>query len=228
MAEGRRMQSQHLAGQYTVRSQCQLWYIMASLVSSSWKVSRLIFIWPLGSLQGHQPQCGCPDPPDLSDIDDTNDKSMLCSYHSQIHDLTKGEGDWHGVAHNSCCLWPQSWLCLYYSAWPLSFCPVQGPSQGTSHCSAVTGRLADHEDKSWLWKLNGVDVGGIEGGHPGPLGSMCPSMMALAINCQPSPRFTGLVLSWAGLPTHARAPDNVNVPSLALTKLSPSPNDHCQ
>ena len=42
---------------------------------------------------------------------------------------------------------------------------------------------------------------------------------------QPSPRLMGLVLSCACLPTQAITPDNVNAMSLALPKLSPSPND---
>ena len=37
-------------------------------------------------------------------------------------------------------------------------------------------------------------------------------------------RLTGLVLSWACLPTQPMAPDNMNVTSCTLPKLSP-PND---
>ena len=55
---------------------------------------------------------------------------------------------------------------------------------------------------------------------------MCPLVMAWVINCLPSSRLAGLVLSCAGLPTHAITPDNVNVVSLASARLSPSPNDH--
>ena len=47
---------------------------MASLVSSSLKTGRLIFIWSPGSWQEHRPWCGCLDPPNLLDIDDTDDK----------------------------------------------------------------------------------------------------------------------------------------------------------
>ena len=60
----------------------------------------------------------------------------------------------------------------------------------------------------------------------GPLGSMCPSVMAWAISHWPPPRLASLALSWAGLPTQVMAPDNVNVASRTLPRLSPSPNDH--
>ena len=96
------------------------------------------------------------------------------------------------------------------------------PSLGTSHHSAAAGKLTGCGDKSWLWKLNCVDAGGMEWGQPGPLGSICPSVMAWVINCWPSPRLTGLALSWACLPTQMMVPDKVNVASHTSPKLSPS------
>ena len=55
-------------------------------------------------------------------------------------------------------------------------------------------------------------------------GLMCPSVMAWAFNHLPSPRFMGLVLSCACLPTNAMTPDNANVASLIPPRLSLSPN----
>ena len=137
----------------------------------------------------------------------------------------ESEGDQGGANHNCHCLWPLFWPCC--SAQPHSCCPTKGASWGTSHCLAVTGRLADHGDESWLWKLNDINVGGMEWGWPGPLGSMCPLVMAWAVNHLPSPRLTGLALSCVCLPTQAMTPDNVNVVSLTSPMLSPSPNDCC-
>ena len=62
----------------------------------------------------------------------------------------------------------------------------------------------------------------MEHGCPGPLGSMCLLVMAWATNHQPSPRLTGLVLSWTFLPTQLMAPNNVNMASHTLPKVSPS------
>ena len=89
---------------------------MASLVSSSLKTGRLIFIWPPGSLQGCLPQCGCLDPPIVSQTLKTlMMKLTLCSYHSLIHGLMRakvtgveppitpvffGLCSGHAVAHN--------------------------------------------------------------------------------------------------------------------------------
>ena len=146
-------------------------------------------------------------------------KVMLCSYHSRIHGLMKVKVTRvePPITH---CLWP------HCGTQPHSYCPAQGPSQDGSHCLAVTGRLTDHGDRSWLQKLNGINTGGMEWGWPGHLGLMCPSVMAWSINHLPLSRLTGLVLSCACLPTHAIIPDNVSMASLASPRLSPSPNDH--
>ena len=168
---------------------------MASLVSSSLKTGRFIFIWPPVSLWGCQPWCGCLEPPDLSDTDATDEDvdTELLSLSTPWSDESKG--DQGGATHNSHCLWSQSWPC--YSTWPHSWWATWGLNLGTSHHSAAPGMFAGHGDKSWLWKLNSVKVGGIEWGWLGPLGSMCPSMMAWAISQQPSARLAGLALSWA-------------------------------
>ena len=53
---------------------------MAALISdgvfhmSSLKTGRLIFTWPLDSLWHCQPQLECLEPPDLSDLDDTDEE----------------------------------------------------------------------------------------------------------------------------------------------------------
>ena len=149
-------------------------------------------------------------------------KLMLCSYHSQIHGLTRARATGVEPPITPVVFWPLFWpLC---GAQCHSCCPCQDPSWGTSHHSAVTRRLADHGDKSWLQKLNGIDASGMEWGWPGPLGSKFPSMMAWMINHLPSPRLMGLALRCACLPTHTMIPDNVSIVSLASPKLSLSPN----
>ena len=47
---------------------------MVSLVSSSLKTNRLIFIWPLDSLWGCWPWNECLETPDLLDLDDTDEE----------------------------------------------------------------------------------------------------------------------------------------------------------
>ena len=164
---GEKVQSWHPVWWYTVKSQCQLWYLMASLVSSSLKTGRLIFIWPPGSLWSCQPWCGCLEPPNPSDIDATDEE-----VHAELLSLSnpwsdESEGDWGGATHNSCCLWPQSQP--HCGTWPCSWCMGWGPSLGTSHHSAAAGKFAGCRDKSWLQKLNGVEAGGMEQGWPDPL-----------------------------------------------------------
>ena len=130
---------EHPAQWYTVKSQHQLWYVMASLVSSSLKNARLIFIWPPGSLQGCLPWHGCLDHPDLSDIEDTDDEvdTVLLSLSILWSDESKGY--WGGATHNSHCLWPLFWPCCGMQ--PCSCCPCWGPSWGTSHHSAVNQKV---------------------------------------------------------------------------------------
>ena len=84
---------------------------------------------------------------------------------------------------------------------PHYWCTGWGPSLGTSHHSAAAMKFAGHGDKSWLWRLNDVDAVGMEQGWPGPLGAVCPSVMAWVISHQPSPRLTGL--HWVGLACQA-------------------------
>ena len=192
-------------------SQHQLWYMIASLVSSSLRTGRFIFILPLGSLQVHQPQHGHQETPNLSYIDAT-DEEVDAELLSLLYPWSgESEGNWSGNTHNSHC--PQPWSEPCCGAWPHSWCTGQHWGLGTSHHSASAGRFAVCRDKTWLWKLNGVDAGGMEWGWPGPLGSMCPSVMTWGINCQPSPRLTGLVLSWACLPTQLMPPDNIDMVS---------------
>ena len=220
---GERVWFQHPVQWYTVKSLCQLQYVMASLLSSSLKTGRLIFIWPPGSLWGHWPWHGCLEPPRPSDIDATDEEvdAELLSLSNPWSDESKG--DWGGAAHNSHCLWPWSWP--HCGAQPCSWWTGWGPSLGTSHYSADARKFAGHGDESWLQKLNGVETCGMERGCLGLLGSICPSVMALAINCQPSSRLTALALSWACLPTQQMVSDSVNAASHTLPKVSLSPND---
>ena len=205
-------------------SQCQLWYVMASLVSSSMKTRRFIFMWPLVSLGGWQPWHRCLEPPDTSDTDATDEEvdAELLSLLNLWSD--KSKGDWGGATHNPCLLWPLS--LPHWHAQPHSGKARWGLCLGTSHQSAATGMFTGHGDKSLLWKLNSIEVGGIEWGQLGSLGLMCSSVMAWVIIHWPSPRLAGLALSWAGLPTQLRPPDSINAVSSGLPKLSPSPSDH--
>ena len=196
--------------------------MMASLVSSSLKTGRVIFIWPLGSLWGYQPWHGCLEPLDPLDHEDTDEAVDIELQPLSNLGSGEGEGSWVGAAHCCCHLWPWSWaLC---GTQPCSWCAGQGPGLGTSYCSAIVGMFAGHGDQSWLWKLNSVDAGEIEWGWPAPLGLMCPSVMAWEVSCWPSLRLAGLALSWTCLPTQLMAPDSVNTASHALPKLRPFPN----
>ena len=191
----------------------------ASIVSSSLKTARFTFMWPLVSLQGHWPWHGCLEPPNLSDTDTTDEEVDAEPLSLSNPGSDESKSNWGGATHNSHCLWSWSQPHSWWARWGLSL--------GTSHHSATTGMFPGHEDKSWLWKLNGVEVGGIKWGWPGSLGSICPSVMAWGISYQPSPRFAGLALSWACLPTQLMAPDSINVESCTSPKVSPSPNDCC-
>ena len=193
---------------------------MVSFVSSSLKTDRLIFIWPTATLQGHQPCHGCLKPPNPSHIDATDEEvdAEILSNSNPWSDESKG--NWGGAAHNSHCLWPQSQP--HCGAQHHFWCTGQEPSLGTSHHSATTRKFAGCGDNSWLQTLNGVETDRMEQGWPGPLGLMCPSVMVWVINHWPSPRLTGLVLSWACLPTQLMAPDSVNAVSHTSPDLSPS------
>ena len=120
MALGRRVWSWHPVQWYTVKSQYQLWYVMASLVSSSLKTDRLIFMCPLGSLWVCQPWLGCLEPPNFSDIDATDEEvdAELLSLSNPWSD--ESEGEWGGATHNSHCPWPWPWP--WCGTWLHSWC----------------------------------------------------------------------------------------------------------
>ena len=140
-----------------------------------------------------------------------------------LFNLQSSEGEDEGAAHGSCCLWPWSQPC--HDAWLQSWCNIQQECLGSSMPLLVLWTLSSCGDPSWLWKLNGSDAGGCEWGCPGPLALMHHSVMALAINCQPSHRLNMLALSWACLPTQLMAPNSVNMASCASPRLIPSPRD---
>ena len=179
---------------------------MASFMSLSLKTGRLIFIWSLDSLQHWWLQFECLGPPDLSDLDDTDEEADTELWSLSNLQSGEGESDGGGAAHRS-----QSWP--HCNAQPCSWYDALGLCLGTSNCSAAVGSLTPCKDSSWLWNLNGGDTGGIEWGHLGPLGSMHCSVMAWVINCQPSPKVTTLALSLACLPTQLMAPDSMNMAS---------------
>ena len=131
---------------------------MTSFVSLSLKIDKLIFIWPLDSWQGCWPQHGCLEPPNLSDLNDT-DEEVDTELWSLLNPWSgKGEGDWGGVTCNSHCPWPQ-WQ-PHCGTQPHSWYTVLQPHLGTSHHAAAVEKLAGHRDGSWLLKLNSVNAGG--------------------------------------------------------------------
>ena len=220
---GRRVQSWHPAQQYTVKSQCQLWYVTASFVSSSFKTQRLIFIGPPNSLW-HQPQCNCLETPDLLDLDYTNedvDTELLSLLNPQ-----SGDSKWvRGCAtHRSHCWWLQLWP--HCCTLPPSLCDGQQICPGSSMSSLSLWNLSSGGDSSLLWNMNSSVTGRWEWGHPGPLAMMHCSVIAWAINCWLSCRLNGLALSWVCLATQLLAPDSVNMVSLVSPKFRPSPRDH--
>ena len=157
--------------------------MMASLASSSLKTGRFIFIWPPVSLQGCWLQCGCLKPSDLSDTDAT-DEEVDAELLSLSKPIIWWEQRWLGWGHPYLLL---SLVSVSASLWHLTSLLMSWMSTylGTSHHSSATGIFGGHGDKSWLQKLNGIEVGGIEQGWLGPLGSMCPSVMAWAISHWP-------------------------------------------
>ena len=139
---GSRVQSWHPAQWCTVKSQCQLWYVMVSFMSSSLKTGRLIFIGPPGSLW-HQPWCNCLEPPNLLDLDDTNEDvdtellSLLNPWSSE------GEGAEGCAAHRWCCCWP----CC--STQPWSWCGSWWACPGPSMCSSALWGLVSTVNHKW-------------------------------------------------------------------------------
>ena len=119
---------------------------MASLVSSSLKTSRLIFIRLPGSQWGCCPQHGHLNAPDLSDIDDTDDEvdTVLLSLSNSWSD--ESEGDWVEPPITLVVSGLDSSLAAVPSLTPAVLPKVQAGA--TSHHSAVTRRLAGHGDKS--------------------------------------------------------------------------------
>ena len=80
------------------------------------------------------------------------------------------------------------------------------------------------ESSGW-WNLNGWGVDRWEHGHPGPLASIQHSVMAWAIAHWPPCIVKGSAARYASLPTQVPASVSINMASLTLPKLRPSPND---
>ena len=84
-------------------SQCQLWYVrasLASLVFEDWQV--YLHVAPSFPMQGNLPWHECLEPPDLSDTDATDedmDNAELISLSNPWSD--ENEGDWGGATHSS-------------------------------------------------------------------------------------------------------------------------------
>ena len=184
---------------------------MASFLSSSLKTGRLISMWCQGSWQCW-PQCWCLEPPDLSDLDDTLKHVVWWRWRCQ------GWGSPRFSLLLATVL-ALLWCTASFMVWHLMSMP-----QTSQHSSALWS-LSSCGGLSWLQKLNSGNTDSHEQGCLGPLASMHHSMMAWVINCWPSHKLTALVLSWACLLTQLMAPDNVNMVSCPLLKLSPSPRD---
>ena len=148
-------------------------------MTASFLMGTLIFMWPPGSWW-HWPQCWCLEPPDLLDLNETDelvDTELMSLSNPWSHE---GEEDGVGATQGSCHLWPQSWL--HCNAWPHSWYDTQWLCLGTSNHSSVVGSLTSHGGSSWLQKLNGGDTGRIQWGCLGPLTSMHCSVMTWVIN----------------------------------------------
>ena len=89
---------------------------MESFLSSSLKTGKLIFIWPLDSLQCW-PWCICLEPPNLLECNDTNE--VVDTKLQSLLNLQSSEGRHVGVgaAHRSCHLWPWSPPCHSVQSW---------------------------------------------------------------------------------------------------------------
>ena len=98
-------------------------------------------------MQGCQPWYRCLEPPNLSDIDDT-DEEVDTEFWSLLNpQCDESKGDWGGATHNSHCPWPQSQPhCGAPDLIPGVL--VGGPVMGTSHHSAAAGRFAGHGNES--------------------------------------------------------------------------------
>ena len=115
-------------------------------------------------------------------------KLTLCFYCSQIHDLTKGQVTRAEPPNSPVVSDLSSSLIGVLGLIPAVLPEAQAGD--TSLHLPFARRLVDQGDMSWLQKLNGVDTGGMDWGWPGPLGLMCPLVMAWEINHLPSPRLT--------------------------------------
>ena len=184
---------------------------MASFVSSSLKMGKLIFTWAPVYLCC-LPHWECQKPSNLSDCDDTN-KVVNTELLLLLNPWSgEGEGGWGGISLWS--LWCQS------QSWPL--CSLQG--DGWWSKLASLGWSFWGESPGW-WNVNSWGVNGWECGCPGPLTSIWHSVMALAIAHWPSCIVKGSAARYAGLLPQVPTPVSVNVVSLTLLKVRPSPND---
>ena len=159
---------------------------MESILSLSLKNGKLIFIWPLDSLQCC-PWCICLEPPNLLECNDTNE--VVDTKLPSLLNLQSSEGRHVGVgaAHRSCHLWPWSQPCHSVQSW----CDARQVCLGSSMHLLVLWSLSSWWGPAWLWNPNGSDTGSHEQGCLGPLASMHPLVSAWAINHLPSHRFMG-------------------------------------
>ena len=175
-------------------------------MSSSLKMGKLIFMWPLGFLR-HLPWWGHWEPSDLSDCNDTaeavNKELLLLSNPWS----GEGEGDWGSsfvIIHNPCLVMA---------------CGER--ANGQSQCLIY---FSQGDSSPWE-NLNGWGVVGWECRCPGPLAPIWHLVMAWAITHWPSHMGKGSVAMCADLPTHVPGTVSINAVSLTSPKLRPSPRD---
>ena len=102
---------------------------------------------------------------------------------------------------------------------------VNGQAWATSHHSAAAGKFAVCGDESWLWKLNGVDAGGMERRVTRPSWFDVSFGDGLGNQLQVITQTYWFGTKLGLFANQLMVPDNVNMASHASPKLNPSPND---
>ena len=132
-------------------------------MSSSLKTGRLIFIGPSSSLW-HQPQCNCLEPPNLLDLDATNEDvdTELVS----LLNPWSGDDEWVGgcATYRSHHWWPQLWP--HCCTLPQSLCDGWQICPGSSMNLSALWNLSSGGDSSLLWNINGIFTSKWEWRHP--------------------------------------------------------------
>ena len=139
-----------------------------SLVSLSLKTGRFIFIWAPSS-QCLLPHLECPDPSNLSDLDDTdkvvnNELLSLSNPWSREGNGNQDSGDLWSLQH-------------LLQSWPL------GTNVAMVNCQSQPPWGCFREESPVQSNLKGCWVNRFKHGHPGPLTFTWWSVKAWAISC---------------------------------------------